>query len=143
MKNIFLVFLLLFTMESFAQQNNDWQRKKEQFCADKVAFITQDMHMSVEQAQKFWPIYNQYNKQFEEIFAQRRMYDNPEKLNSDLSEQESKEILDILTKSYNKETQLRTQFYGELSKYFDSKFILKYYISEKNFRRYLIDKTKK
>lgn len=134
---------MLISFEGFCQQNTDWQRKKEQFCADKVAFITQDMQMSVEQAQKFWPIYNQYHKQLEEVFQQRRLYDNPEKLNSELSEQECKEVIDILNKSYCKETQLRSQFFTELANHFDNKFILKYYVSEKNFRRYVIDKAKK
>lgn len=52
-----LLILLLFTSLSFSQGFRD---KKEKIKALKIAFISQKLSLTTEQAEKFWPIYNKY-----------------------------------------------------------------------------------
>ena len=44
----------------------------ERFEAEKVAYITQQLSLSVEEAQAFWPVYNQAVKEQREVFAKVR-----------------------------------------------------------------------
>ena len=56
MKNkfIFPILFLLMASISFAQGFRD---KKEKVKALKVAYITEQLDLTTEEAQKFWPIY--------------------------------------------------------------------------------------
>ena len=56
--------ILLFTCSFYAQENmND---KKEQIRSLKVAFFTSELDLSLQESEKFWPLYNAYDdKQFE------------------------------------------------------------------------------
>ena len=65
MKKFFALTLCLFaSVLLFAQPQgkpNDEQRKKdwERLQAEKIAFITQELDLTPEEAQVFWPVYNQ------------------------------------------------------------------------------------
>lgn len=52
-----IIILLLFTSLGFSQGFRD---KKEKIKALKIAFISQKLNLTTEQAEKFWPIYNKY-----------------------------------------------------------------------------------
>ena len=59
-----IAFAGMFTF-AFAQENpSDLTEKKQQNIeALKVAFITKELNLTPEEAQKFWPVYNQYSKE--------------------------------------------------------------------------------
>ena len=63
-----LLILLLFTSLGFSQGFRD---KKEKIKALKIAFISQKLSLTTEQAEKFWPIYNKYE---DKIVALKEMY---------------------------------------------------------------------
>jgi hypothetical protein len=58
MKTIFtlLVFFFVFAQTSVAQDGQG-NEKIEQL---KIAFITKHLKLTTDEAQKFWPVYNQY-----------------------------------------------------------------------------------
>lgn len=57
MKPIFTLLIFLF---SFQISLNAQQREGERLEALKVAFLTKKLNLSSEEAQKFWPVYNEY-----------------------------------------------------------------------------------
>jgi len=60
---LYVVLLVLASSLTFAQGN---QEKREKVKALKVAFLTEKLALTSEEAQKFWPIYNAFEeKQFE------------------------------------------------------------------------------
>ncbi len=63
------VMCLAFTLPSFAQKS--WGRS-EQIESIKVAFITSKLDLTSEEAQKFWPVYNNYTKEFLELLKKRK-----------------------------------------------------------------------
>ncbi len=70
MKNIFLIGLILFSANTFAQEgtetpvNNENRVKIAQnIDALKIAYITRELNLSPEEAQKFWPVYNNYTNE--------------------------------------------------------------------------------
>ncbi|MDN3668007.1 hypothetical protein QWY93_01450 [Echinicola jeungdonensis] len=61
MKLIFSIgFCFLFAFSSLAQREGKPKFDKEKLKAAKIAFITQRMDITPEQATKFWPLYNDY-----------------------------------------------------------------------------------
>lgn len=62
MKNYILTFtiLLLVTGISIAQRSGD-RYDAEKLQAARIAFITSRLDLKPEQAEKFWPVYNQFN----------------------------------------------------------------------------------
>lgn len=63
------VMCLTFTLPSFAQKT--WGRS-EQIESIKVAFITSKLDLTSEEAQKFWPVYNNYTTEFLELLKKRK-----------------------------------------------------------------------
>ena len=66
MKKILFIILILLSVQSFAQEDNaqppaenaDKAKIAQTIDALKVAYITKELNLSAEEAQKFWPIYN-------------------------------------------------------------------------------------
>ncbi len=68
-------------MALYAQDDNDPRGEKIQ--ALKIAFITQKLDLTTDEAQKFWPVYNQYEQEIRGVQANNRnsdALDNEEKL---------------------------------------------------------------
>ncbi|MEP7230652.1 MAG: hypothetical protein ABI691_10400 [Ginsengibacter sp.] len=63
MKKSVLILLIFFSgfATLYAQEDNDPRGERVQ--ALKIAFITQKLGLTSEEAQKFWPIYNQYDQE--------------------------------------------------------------------------------
>ena len=76
-----LYFILAFiTLSGLARAQDEQtpEKKLENIEALKVAFISKELDLTPDEAQKFWPVYNQYSK---EIKATR--IDNPDVLDRD------------------------------------------------------------
>ena len=81
MKKYLLIILAIFGTISFTMAQNGNGREKIQ--ALKVAFITQKLHLTPSEAEKFWPVYNQYENEITQLRANKRdgdVLDNEEKL---------------------------------------------------------------
>ncbi len=60
---IVLLLLTVFGISLHAQEKDQYRKmeqNKERLEAQKVAFITDRLDLSVEEAEKFWPVYNNY-----------------------------------------------------------------------------------
>lgn len=80
MKKYLLLILVLFGSLSFAVAQN---ARSEKIQALKVAFITQKLNLTSAEAEKFWPVYNQYENEIKSLRANNRngdVIDNEEKL---------------------------------------------------------------
>jgi len=123
-----IIFCLTLTVSLFAQ---DHRERYEQIETIKVAFITKKLDLTTEEAQKFWPVYNNYQKELMELMKKRREYRQKtdiapnDKINADLA-YESK-MLD-LKKKYKK----------IYSKAIPAEKILLLYQAEREFREHLI-----
>jgi len=61
-------FLLLLNISISAQTNNSTPaEKKAKLDAWHTAFLTSEMQLTTEEAQKFWPIYNEYKVEMENL----------------------------------------------------------------------------
>jgi hypothetical protein len=65
----FLLFALLFSLPSFAQQQNGdvEEKRKERIERLKRAYISEKLELTVTESEKFWPIYNEFASRKEAI----------------------------------------------------------------------------
>ena len=64
-----LLFSSVMTYSQSAGNNdaNSQKNKKEMIQAQKVAFITRDLNLNSEEAEKFWPLYNEFQAKKEDL----------------------------------------------------------------------------
>lgn len=81
----FILILSLSCIGFLAQaQDDDPSKKAERIQALKTAFITQKLQLTSEEAQKFWPVYGNYEREINQLLANSRnggdIVDTDEKL---------------------------------------------------------------
>lgn len=80
MKKYLLLIMVLFGSLSFAAAQN---ARSEKIQALKVAFISQKLNLTSVEAEKFWPVYTQYENEIKALRANNKngdVIDNEEKL---------------------------------------------------------------
>jgi hypothetical protein len=127
-----IILFLNMSTELIAQERREHYQRIE---AIKVAFITKKLDLTTEEAQKFWPVYNNYQKELMVMMRKRREdrqktdIDPNEKINADLT-YESR-MLD-LKKKYKK----------LYLKVIPAEKVLLLYQAEREFREHLIKQLK-
>ena len=98
------ITLCVLSLTAFAQwmpqRDSDEARKQgaDRINAAKVAFFTQQLDLTVDEAQKFWPVYNEYNKEVDaaQLRAALKSYSDSQKKEAQLTEQYINKLLKIL-----------------------------------------------
>ncbi|MGN6194359.1 MAG: hypothetical protein ACTHOB_05440 [Ginsengibacter sp.] len=71
MKKYLLLFLLIFGSFSFAIAQNKNGQRNEKIQDLKIAFITQKLQLTSSEAEKFWPVYNDYQNEIRQLRVNR------------------------------------------------------------------------
>jgi hypothetical protein len=129
---------LLITTISFSQGFRD---KKEKVKALKVAYITEELNLSSEEAQKFWPIYNTFDDKQAEL-RQEKMKAILDKFEpgsvEKLSEKDAASLLAQMETIEESLFALRKKFIKDLNGVISAKKIIKLKKAEDEFNRHLL-----
>lgn len=68
----FIAGLILCLCMQVRAQDNDNPGMKEKIRAAEVAYLSQQLNLTPEEAQQFWPVYNNYTREVEQLIAERR-----------------------------------------------------------------------
>ena len=145
-KKFFLILLLFLSVSNLkAQEKTDnWCQWKQQFKAEKIAYISTELALTVEEAQKFWPVYNKYDGKLDSIGEARRKLYNPKVTDiHSLKECQCRSILDKCFDLDKEELDAKKAFYEELKKLFSPSKIMLYYHLEHEFRRRIVSDKQK
>jgi nitrate reductase assembly molybdenum cofactor insertion protein NarJ len=66
------IFTLLFFLSSFQFIAQAQERDGERLEALKVAYLTKKLNLNTEEAQKFWPVYNEYIADMKKVRQENR-----------------------------------------------------------------------
>ena len=84
MKRFILIIIFALGGFCFAKaQDEDAGKRAEKIQALKIAFITQKLALSSDEAQRFWPVYNQYENEIRSAFRENKdgdVIENDERL---------------------------------------------------------------
>ena len=139
--SVLFLISLLFTGSSIMGQHRE---NSEQIKTLKIAFFTEKLELTPEEASVFWPIYNSHENAKEELRAEQRkeIRDRFETLES-LSEAEAKSALERYLKLEEKEEELDKAYYKKIAKEFSAVRTLKLFQAEQEFRRRLLQEYRK
>jgi len=141
MKQLIIIFSLFLSVSStsFAQNRPQCKQHREEIKAERVAFITNALSLSVKEAQEFWPIYNDYNSKIEKL--RHKKYSAMAAIRKDSKSYSEKEYQDFLDKYIyfiEQETLLKKAYQKDLSKVFSAEKIYTLYKAERDFKRKLV-----
>lgn len=131
-----IVFSLLFISFSFSSMAQRGAAKRERIQALKVAFITEELQLTSEQAKVFWPVYDQLE---EELSALRRQSNKQ----PDLSAASDKEIENWVLNKLDLEAQqaaLKKTYIGRFKEIITWQQIATLLQVEKRFKKELLQR---
>lgn len=140
MKHTLISFICLFICTvAIAQDKTD---RNEKIKTLKVAYITEKLDLSKAEAQKFWPIYNDFE---EKIHALRKDSYEDRKLidNENLTEAQAEAIIKKFKESNIQRNNLYNKYISDLQKVMSSKKIVLLKKSEDDFKRKMFEEYKK
>lgn len=137
-KILYITFgFLIITSSIYAQKMN---RQKIQLL--KTAYITDAIDLTPKEAEKFWPIYNQYTEQLQNLkFKLEGNLRKELKLSGGwktITEDAAKEILDQSLVLEKEVSETKSKLIQELSKIISAKKIVGLQMAEKDFNRKIL-----
>ena len=141
---IFLITLGIFLVSQstvLAQRSESQKDRWEKYKTEKVAFLTTNLDLTPQEAQKFWPVYNQMDKEKSEAQIKRRELERKVRDSGEtLSDEESIKLTREFTSNMKKEGALNVKYNEEFLKILPPQKVLKLYKAENEFRMYMIRK---
>ncbi|MBN2347694.1 MAG: hypothetical protein JXJ22_02585 [Bacteroidales bacterium] len=138
MKNLIILALLIFPLHLLRSQTtkDDVQSKIQ---AQKVAFFTEKLQLTPAEAEKFWPLYNNYQRQKNKITNDRNEIMQHFTRNSEfLTDVEVTDLLENYINCEKKETEMLEDFNLKLREILPERKVLKVYIAEIQFKNWLL-----
>jgi len=120
------------------------EAKKEQVESMKIAFITQKLDLSPEEAQQFWPVYNKYRDELDKL--RENHHKNMEKAGKDLSglsDQEVEQFVDNEIAFRQTEVDILKKYHTQFKKVLPVKKVALFYRAEDEFKRELLRRMQK
>ena len=136
MRHFFIV--ILFCVFGLASTSIQAQDRNENVEAAKVAYITDKIELTADQAQKFWPIYNEYEAKRRELM---RNYRSGYRRNiEEMSEQEAKARIDEMFDTKERELALEKEYATRYQRVISTKQLIRLYRAERDFTKLLLKK---
>jgi Spy/CpxP family protein refolding chaperone len=116
---------------------------RERIKAQKVAFITDQLKLSAEEAQQFWPVFNKYESEVETIKNGELRSIRMSLRSSDiLSDAEANELLERLVKAENTLHDLRLNLVSDLRDVLSPQKILRLKVADEEFNKRLLERLR-
>ena len=135
------LLIAFISLNVIAQNGPIIRKKKEQIKALKVAFITDELSLTSDEATKFWPLYNAFEDKQQEIKRQKLkayLERSDEDSFDKLSEKEANSMLVQMENTEEELYQLKKKFISNLKGVISPIKILKLKKAEENFNRKLL-----
>lgn len=145
MKHSFYITIILAmligmgTAEAHKNCDSDWKQK---MMSEKIAFLTVETGITPEEAQTFWPVYNEINKKKDEAMHNVfKTYKNLEDaLEAGKSEKEIERLMEDYIEALETQKEIDSEAVEKYRKVLPVEKVAKLYIGEEKFRRQHIRK---
>jgi hypothetical protein len=125
-----ILYILIFVFVSFTSFS---QGKKEKIEALRVAFITQQLNITADESQKFWPVYNEY---MDKVKASRKEYRSTSTVFT--TDKEAQDFLDAELLFKQRELNLYKEYYDKFKKILPLKKVALLRQAEEDFKKELL-----
>lgn len=138
--------IVLFTLFIFMGVTTNAQKNRpdyEKMKALKVAFITDKLEFTSDEAKAFWPIYNEYETKLRELYKKRRDNSREYRALENASEKQATEQLTNHFKFENDKNELTETYFTKISKHISVKKTFRLIRAEEEFKRELIQQYRR
>lgn len=125
----------------FSQHGQDFEEKRERIKALKVAFITEKLQLTPEEAERFWPIYNEFDEKrlnLEMEISGQRMGKMP-----DIALMTDEEVDRFIQERLQREEQvlnLKKEYYLKFKEVLPIKKVFRLFEAETGFKKLLLER---
>ena len=135
--------MLALATTAIAQPGNGPQHHGKQLESQKIAYITKQLELTPQEAQTFWPVYNQFDAK-RKALRQGFMQDaRPKDMDIEkLSDKQATELADGQIIEAQKLIDLRKEYHAQFKSILPPKKVLKLYQAERGFQRELLGRIK-
>lgn len=148
MKHVYYIFLLLIFGGASLQAQTSGGDKPTQSGAErvqslKVAFITKVLSLTSDEAEKFWPIYNEYSDKRDVV--RKELQANRQKVKDGaetLSAEELMKLADQEMTLRQQDLDLQKEMHEKLKKVLPAKKLAQLYVAEEDFKKELLKMLK-
>lgn len=119
----------------------DW---KEKFQSEKIAFLTLEIGLTPQEAQVFWPVYNEINEEKDQAMYEiiKYYWEMSKAIEAGKYEKEIKALLDKYLEAQEKQRKIDEDAAEKYKKVLSTTKVAKLYIAEEKFRRQHIRKLR-
>lgn len=145
MKKTIWLILIAFTLALTANaQRGNPQVDFEQIKSQKIAFITEKLNLTPKEAQEFWPVYNQSEKERMDVQQKRRDLEQKTRdENVKMSDQEIIRTTRSIAATFKKEAELTENYNEKFLKILPPQKVLQLYRAENQFRAHMFEQYRK
>jgi len=139
-----LSLLILSSTNVIAQFRGDnarnQQDRKQKIESYKIGFITQKLNLTPQEAQKFWPVYNEYEAKKQDIRKNIAGKYKDYRLSKEATEKQATELIDSSLNVMQANLNLARDYYGKLKAVLPPQKIVLLFNAERQFRRELLQR---
>ncbi|MCA6074702.1 Spy/CpxP family protein refolding chaperone [Fulvivirga sedimenti] len=139
MKYLFTLILAVFFTTGLVAQDEAARQKIE---SARIALITERLELTPDQAEKFWPIYREYQEKMNGL-RQEYQQARGNVRRQDLTEEESQRLLELGMKMKEQQLGMEKTYSERLTKIITSRQLLALRKAEDDFRRMLLERLEK
>jgi hypothetical protein len=133
---IFLIIISVFPVIRSSAQNPNLEKLNNY----KIGFFTKKLNLTSEEAEKFWPIYNDYQAQRNQIQLEKlKLNRNFNQNGSSLSDNQLEDIADKYVDCLVQESNLAVAFHGKLKEVLPPVKVIRYYQAENQYKVQLLN----
>lgn len=141
------ISICAYSLTAIAQQAHEHgehsKERRENIESMKIAYITQKVDLTPEEAQQFWPVYNQYTEKVQELRKKRKMDRREAKQNvEELSDKEVEQEVDNEIVFRQKELDIQKEYHSKFKAILPIKKVARLYAAEDQFKMVLLNKLK-
>lgn len=137
------IFVSLSAMAQETKGGKNCPLDDEKIKAEKIAFITAEIGLTVKEAQAFWPVYNEFTDKMDALFKEEHKITKEIKKNSaTLSDKELEAKLDRLVEIREDRSKLEQTYHEKFKDVLPIKKVAQLYQADREFRKHLLQKYK-
>lgn len=142
MKRLILIgFIGLLSLSAYAQTDNSRAEVRQKIQATRIAIITEKLGLTPEQAQDFWPLYNEFASRRQELVNEFSTAKRQAKANG-ASEDDLRKLNDLRLQLKGRELELEKEYSGRLLEVIDTRQLSELRDAEADVRNKVINYMK-
>jgi hypothetical protein len=141
---ISLFLLILTSTNIIAQHQGDnarnQQDRRQKIETYKIGFITEKLNLTPQEAQKFWPVYNEFEAKKQGLHKSMAGKYKDYRLSKEATEKQATELIDSSLNVMQANLTLARDYYGKLKTILPPQKIVALFNAERQFRRELLQR---